>query len=156
MYTCLLEPFGKLQRLTVWFSRLTSIPFEAWTNRNKGLWWAHQRPYSKTSPSGACPHCDTRSLPPAFISTIVCGPRSWVSDPLIYDLRKRLKACVLQDNFYFQRKWRKIGDWCSPNVTLAAKWKGLTLCMQQQSAQHPPHPPKKIIYSLTMRRVKFV
>lgn len=155
MNTCLPEPFGKLQRLTVWFSRLTSIPFEAWTNRNNGLWWAHQRPCSKTSPSGACPRCDTRSLPLAFISTIVCGPRSWVSDPLIYDLRKQLKACVLHDNFYFQQKWQKIEERWSPNVTSAAKWRGFDIMHAGIVSSHPPTPPKKI-YSLTMNRVKFV
>lgn len=54
-YLLLTALWQKLQRLTVWFSRLTSIPFEAWTNRNNGLWWADQRPCSKTSPYGACP-----------------------------------------------------------------------------------------------------
>lgn len=46
----------------VWFSRLTSIPFEAWTNRNNGLWWPDQRPCSKTSPYGACPRCGSLRL----------------------------------------------------------------------------------------------
>lgn len=32
----------------------------------------------------------TYSLPPAFISTLDRGPRGWVSDPLINDLRKQL------------------------------------------------------------------
>lgn len=40
---------------------------------------------------------DSHSLPLAFISTMDHGARDWVSNPLIHDLRKQIKACLLHD-----------------------------------------------------------
>lgn len=50
------ELFGSLENQTGKCCKLTSFPFEAWTNRNNRLWWVDQQPCSKTSPSGTCPH----------------------------------------------------------------------------------------------------
>lgn len=79
------EPFGKLRHLTVWwcvflffFSSSPGwpvFPLKPEQTENNGLWWADQRPCSRTSPSGACPRCDTHRLPPAFLSTMDRRPR---------------------------------------------------------------------------------
>lgn len=79
------------------FPRLTSIPFEAWTNRNNGLWWADQRPCSRASPSGACPRRDTHSLPPAFISTMDRRPRGLHVRSFYPQLEKPPKSRWLPD-----------------------------------------------------------
>lgn len=79
------EPFGKLRHLTVWWwfffcfvfpssSGWPVFPLKPEQTENNGLWWADQRPCSRTLPSGACPRCDTHRLPPAFISTMDCTP----------------------------------------------------------------------------------
>lgn len=45
--------------------------------------------------AAAC--CNSHSLPLTFISTMDHGPRGLVSNPLIHNLSKRLKPCLLHD-----------------------------------------------------------
>lgn len=77
----------------------------------------------------AAARCDSHSLPLAFISTMDHGPRGWVSNPLIRDLRKHLKACLLHDNVIQlslqQSRQEKNTSWCKCHVSW--KWKGLFL-----------------------------
>lgn len=51
------------------------FPLKPEQTENNRLWWADQRSCSRTSPSGACPRCDTHRLPLAVSSTMDCRPR---------------------------------------------------------------------------------
>ncbi len=98
----------------------------------------------------AVARCDSHGLPLAFISTIDRGPGGWVSNPLIHDLRKSLKACLLHDIVtqlsLQQRRKEKNTSFCN-----AVKWKpnisiSLTLCMFEYvlwDFKGSVHPPQK-------------
>ena len=143
MNICLPEPSGKLQHMTMWFSRLTSIPFEAWTNKNKGLWWSDQRPCSKNSPSGACPRCNMQFATGFYFHI---GP--WTKGVGVRSFNQLLEKTTKS----------RFSSWYSCRTFLAIAESGKTKIMLSLKLSISFHSNKNtdIHLSLTMRQGHFI